>query len=127
MTDKHVNGFTLIELLIVTAIITILASMLLPALSKARERSRQAVCMNNMRQFGFAFYLYLLDYEEYFPYAEDPVNTDPVYWLWMSRDGENCWERISKRAYRLPIRVSCTARPTVRHLKSGNQPLMDTL
>lgn len=84
------RGFTLIELLVVTAVIAVLASMLLPALSKAREKSREAVCMNNLKQLGIAFYLYLQDYEETFPCAGDPVCTDPVYWLWMGRG----WRRL---------------------------------
>ncbi len=63
----------------------ILASVLLPALSRARERSRQAVCMNNLKQLGIAFHLYVQDYEEVFPCADDPVSTAPVYWLWMGR------------------------------------------
>jgi len=59
--------FTLIELLVVVAIIGILASMLLPSLSKAREAGKRAVCLSNLKQVGVALQMYIDDNNSYFP------------------------------------------------------------
>ena len=61
------RAFTLIELLVVVAIISILAAILFPVFSTAREKGRQAACFSNERQIGLAFTQYIQDYDELMP------------------------------------------------------------
>ncbi len=63
MKTKPVNLFTLIELLVVIAIIAILASLLLPALKRARDYAYQTQCLSTLKQFGYATDMYLVDYD----------------------------------------------------------------
>lgn len=60
-------GFTLIEILVVTAIIALLAAILIPSLAAAREQGRRAVCLSNLHQSGVGFSLYSADFRQFLP------------------------------------------------------------
>ncbi len=74
------KGFTLIELLVVIAIIAILAAILFPVFARAREKARQASCLNNVKELALAVQMYAQDYDETLPFSRNRPATGWTPW-----------------------------------------------
>lgn len=92
-------GFTLVELLVVMAIISILAAMLLPALTKAREQARSVSCRSNLKQIGLAYGMYQQDYDEYFPSCNN------VGWPIVTGGWGKTWGAFGDAYYHHPMNI----------------------
>ena len=78
----RVCGFTLIELLVVVAIIALLVAILVPALSKANEQARSAVCKSNLRQWALAVIIYGENHQAMIPHAMSLPRSSGALWSW---------------------------------------------
>jgi len=81
----HRLGLSLVELLVTIAIIALLISILTPSLMRAKSIAMRVKCAHNLKQIDIAMNLYLNANDNTYPCAQDPVSTEPFYWLWMGR------------------------------------------
>jgi prepilin-type N-terminal cleavage/methylation domain-containing protein/prepilin-type processing-associated H-X9-DG protein len=104
-TSAGQSAFTLIELLVVIAIIAILASMLLPALSRAKIKAQGIQCMGNMKQLQLAWHLYSLDNKERIPTSGYTSPVEPTAWVdgWLDYSPTNP-DNTNTAALRNPAR-----------------------
>ena len=104
------RGFTLIELLVVIAIIAILAAILFPVFSRAKEKARQSTCTSNLKQLGMGLMMYAQDYDDTLPPAQ--------FGDWW----EHCWKYITLPYVKNEGIYSCPSAPANLNRPIGTSP-----
>ena len=99
------GAFTLVELLVVIAVIAVLASLLLPAMSRAKARAQGIQCISNLRQLGLAHFMYVNDHGHTIPYRLD----------------DNLWMRSLMKLYAQVDKVRLCPAGLPRNLPSGQR------
>ena len=115
------QAFTLIELLVVIAIIALLAALIFPVFSRAREQGRSTVCLSNIRQTGTSLHLYLQDYDETYPMNRFPDEKHPEgkcalvgnapYPISTSEDSRINWRRVIQPYLKSRQAMTCPSNP----------------